>query len=805
MRITIERIRLAVVVAGGLLIAALVVFLTIGRWKAPFDKKDLPKKLGLDIRQEANGFTYAEARAGKATFKISAARFQQLKNDHVKLNGVKIEMFDAKGTSSDRIEGDEFEYDQKAGLARAEGPVEITLVKPESALQAAPRQPGTAPPVLATQLASQAGVIHVKTSGLTFDQKSGVATTSKDVMFSTAKFAGRAVGAAYDSQQGRLVLDHAVHLESQRNGSELTVDARHGEFDRDDSLAHLQSVTTAFGGGEASGEEVTLTFRADGSAERLDVMKGFALKTASEGHIASPAGTLWLDEKNQPVHGRLQDGVTLDAARDGRITHGESATAELDFVRGVLHNARLERGVHIAMDENRGTGRDAVQARRTWSSPAADLVLRAAGHGALELASLHGVGGVTVTSETRRGQGPMQPAQFVADDVTGSFGAQSALQAMTGIGHARMMQTNEAGTWQTTAGDRLDVRFKQETGGNKALANSMGAGQVASAAVVGHVALVQQLAGKPGKAAVAPMQAMAARADYDGDAQRLRLTGSPRVENGELQLTADALDILQGSGDALAHGNVKASWLGGAPAAGGQNRTLALGGNGPVHVVAAEALLHQETGEAAFRGKARLWQDANAIDAPAIRLNRKQQTLAAETANAATPVRVVLVSTRGASGGDRKQVGPSVIRLTGGNLDYAEATRTAVMRGGVVGTVVADTGDATTRSDTVEVAFAGDRANGTKRPADGVNRMTARGHVQIQAQDRRGWGEQLAYTGDTGVYTLTGTAQNPPRMTDPEHGTVSGAALIFDTRDDSVKVDGGGQATTTEAHVPKRP
>jgi lipopolysaccharide export system protein LptA len=81
--------------------------------------------------------------------------------------------------------------------------------------------------------------------------------------------------------------------------------------------------------------------------------------------------------------------------------------------------------------------------------------------------------------------------------------------------------------------------------------------------------------------------------------------------------------------------------------------------------------------------------------------------------------------------------------------------------------------------------------------------MTARGRVTVSSQGRRGTGEQLAYSSETGEYVLTGTAAAPPRMTDPGQGTVTGEALIFHSRDDSVSVEGGERKTTTETTSPK--
>jgi lipopolysaccharide export system protein LptA len=134
-------------------------------------------------------------------------------------------------------------------------------------------------------------------------------------------------------------------------------------------------------------------------------------------------------------------------------------------------------------------------------------------------------------------------------------------------------------------------------------------------------------------------------------------------------------------------------------------------------------------------------------------------------------------------------------------LKYSDAERKAVMHGGVLGAVVAETGTANLSSDQIEITLlsAGKAAQGQAQ----VDRMTARGHVVLTSEGRRGTGEQLVYTAATGEYVLTGTAAAPPRMTDPARGTVTGKALIFRGRDDSVSVEGGGSKTTTQTTAPK--
>src|ERR1035437_3986437 len=138
--------RTLVLVAGALLILALVGFLTVNHWKHRFNLREIPKRLGIDIEQESNGVTYSQARGGHTLFKIHASKVVQLKQGgRALLHDVQIELYGEDGSRVDRIMGDEFEYDQKHGTATAAGPVDITLMRPNVAPAVAPKAiPGRA-------------------------------------------------------------------------------------------------------------------------------------------------------------------------------------------------------------------------------------------------------------------------------------------------------------------------------------------------------------------------------------------------------------------------------------------------------------------------------------------------------------------------------------------------------------------------------------------------------------------------------------------------------------------------------------
>ena len=827
MQFTIERLRTLIVAAGVLLVVALVAFLAVGRIKSHLNIRELPKRLGVDIQQEANGVTYSHALGAHSQFKIHASKAEQLKDGRILLHNVRIELYGQDGDRLDRIEGNEFNYDEKSGTAVAAGPVEITLMRPAVAPAIAPnatpdqivKGKAISKPLASAAETAASGEIHVETSGLSSNWHTGVTTTSQRVIFSLTQGAGSAMGATYDSQQGILILDHDVELTTRRGSATVQIHAAHAEFERDELTCQLRGATAQYRGGRATASEAQLLFREDGSAVRLDATSGFSLATATGGHLAAPTGAMDFNEHNQPRHGHLEGGVLMDSVNADRQIHGASPSAELDFSpQGDLRHAHLERGVEMsseavsnaAANPKTGSAASTVRQSKRWRSSVADVEFRDAGGGKVEPAAIHGSGGVVVTGESQRGNSAPVPSRLAADEVSGEFGAGSELTVMNGTGHASILETTATGAKQTASGDRLEAHFAPGSGAGV----GGQAEQVQSAILSGHVVLVEEPAAKPGAKAEAPMRATAGQAVYEGTGEWLHLIQSPRVEDGAMQVSADKIDVSQQSGNAFAHGNVKATWLdesksgSGRPASGSAGHdSMSLGGQGPAHAVADDVQINKTTDEATFKGHARLWQQANSISAPVIVLERQKKTLDATSTNPAEPVRVVLLTNGGTSSASTagknsagKSSGPSVIRVRGSDLVYSDVERKAVMVGGAMGSVVAETESATSTSNQVELYLlpAGTHSTGGQGQVD---RMKASGHVVISTEGRRGAGEQLTYTGSTGEYVLTGTAATPPRITDPVRGTVTGEALIFHSGDDSVSIEGGGRETRTETTV----
>jgi lipopolysaccharide export system protein LptA len=927
-QITIERLRTLVLIGGGLLVAAIAIFLVGGQWKRHFLTKDLPKRLGIDIQQQADGVNYTQSRKGKTLFKIHAARAVQMKqNGKYLLHDVQIDLYGEDGSRTDTISGGEFEYEPSAGLAHAAGLVEIALMRPGVKPAIAQLKPGGAKsgspsssphtaqseakaipgaPAASNQVTDSE--IHVKTSGLFFDQKTGVATTAERVDFALQQGSGNSIGATYDSAKGHLVLDHAVELHVERSsvhgdGGPVTVHAVHADFERSQDLCQLTQALADYSGGTAQAANALIHFRQDGSVMRLDGSGGVDIKTLKGSHVTAPIGTLDFDEHNHPSHGLLEGGARLEMSQPARQVQGTSPIARLLFDgEGQLSQAHMEQGVLFNTEQQVTTAKGiSAQVKRSWTSKTADVAFspllpggKGAGkpnqlpdhrmsqnhaQGGVEPRTIHGYGGVVITSETSSA-GTVTPSKLSADTVVAELAPGSVLSSLVGTGHAAFEQRTAAGVHQSSNSDQLDVRFVPVTTASDAPAQGnpeakkqaiAGDAQISSIVQIGHVVLVQDPApprpgqsGQTGQAAQSQIRATASRSDYDGESQILHLTGTPRVRDGALDMTANQIDFARNTGDAFAHGDVKASWSeagsqspspAGSGLLGGNGRGgNGLGGNGPVHAIAAEAELHQSTQEVIFRAAdpssksqagnlPRLWQAANSVSAPLITLNRQKQTLTAQADGAAKPVRTVLVSNPAPKsspgtpesgktdpektesqkmGTKSKPDAPSVIRVRSGELHYSEGERLALFHSGSVGSVTMETtatgGVATVVSRDAEVKLlpAGVHANrqnaGSGNESDGapsrtnasVDQLISLGHVTVDWPDRKGTGEKLVYLSEDGTFTLTGTAAAPPRMTDQARGAVTGSALIYHSRDGSVTVEGDGAKTATDTRTTKK-
>ena len=738
-----QRLRRLFAAAAIVLVLVVAVVFIIRKLRIQQAVKEIPQtKLPANIQQATQGFTYSYSEGGRTIFTVHAANAQLLKEGgRSTLSEVNIVVYGRQSNRFDQIYGKDFEYDPNTGDITAHGEVHIDL----QAYGEGPTRPDQAPP------AETKNPIHLRTTGLTFNRKTGIAHTDQTIDFRLPQASGTAHGATYDSKSGVLTLKSTVHVTT-TGAQPANVTAAGGEITKDPRQAVLHTVKLVRAQTTAEANTVTLIFRDDNSIDRL-LASGDVHLTGSDGSsVISPQGELRFDEKNLLRTGALLGGVTMDRGGPSPL-HGTAGRITLAFGG----NNQLQK--ISALDDVHFTQTDHAQTtpqQTEITAAALDFMLS---NNRLQRGNTTGAAQITIT------QTPKAPAKPSTTVVTAgtfefAFDAKSHLRSLHGAPGAKIVSTSPGEPPKTSTSQSLDVAFAP-TGG------------ISSITQQGDFHYVE-----------ADRTATATRARYTTADQMLALTGSPRVADATLATSANELRLNRATGDVSAEGDVKSTYADMKQQPGG----AIFAGSDPVHATGASMLFRRATSVVRFSGGARLWQGANIIEAPTIDFDRNRRVLTA-TGNASKDVSTVFVQT------DKKgQVTP--VNVTGSKLTYNDADRHAHLDG----KVVLRGADATITADHVDLYLL---ARG-QQPASGasqIDRVVAEGGIQITEPTRRATGQRLVFTGSDGKFVLTG---GPPSIFDAEHGTISGDSLTFYSRDDRVVVGSGNSSrTVTQTRVNK--
>jgi lipopolysaccharide export system protein LptA len=840
MRVTIKGLRRWIVGAAVLLLAVVTGFFVYARYRFRHIEKDLPARLGINIQQTGDTVTFSQSAGGHTLFTLKAAKQVQMKSGHVLLHDVDITLYGPPGSArADRIYGDNFDYDQNSQVATSLGEVNIEL----EGMGSAPAANG-----------GESNTIRVRTHGLRFEQKTGDAMTTQPVEFQLPRAAGTAVGANYNSKTGVLVLDSDVKITTSSNGKSAVIDATHATLERNQLLGLLTNATMQYETEDGSADAATLYFRKDGTTERIDAEGHVRMRTDTGATMASQTANILMDAKSEPTEAELGGGVAFASARGNDAMQGTAGEGTLHFAtekgadgktQTALQHAEFRREVHFT-EEVTGMGKDARgRAEKQVDGQKVDVDFGPPGPGGeTEARRAVADGNPVVTMHQMPSRGPATTTRISGDHLVATLGEGNALRQLDGTGHTRIVDEATDGSRDTAQGDALHATFAQEAPAARAGVTPPpaprgkqkhgSAGEprtqtaIDTATEDGHVALTETPAAKPG-ATTQPstISGWAEHAEYHASGQVLHMTGSPRITDGQsMQVAAETIDYHRDTQDAQANGRVRATYTEQpkTQATGAGNAAPAMGGNGPVHVIAERAEMHHASNRNDFYGTerepARMWQGADSLTAPAIEIDRAKNLLKAgadaaalERASAGgdavlppqgasspgTPV--VHANLMSAMGASHQQ---SVARVASETLVYSDEERKADFRGDVS----MEQANETVRCDDGLVFLKPAQSGATKAGAgqgqnSQIDRIVAAGHVMFTQPGRKGEGEKLVYTADDGRYLLTGTPEKRPQLWDSLHGTTTGVALLFNSQDDSVEVNGGKSSAVTDTRAPK--
>ncbi|MFZ0759356.1 MAG: LptA/OstA family protein [Candidatus Sulfotelmatobacter sp.] len=771
--------------------------------------KEIPHKLGFDIKQTATGFQFSKSDGKRTLFTIQASDLKQFRlSGSAELHHVSIILYGRDSSRFDQIYGDDFSYDKKLGDVTAHGEVQIDLEANPTG-ETGPDQ--AAPKVLKNP-------IHLKTRDLVFNQNSGDASTGARVDFSTPQASGWAVGMQYAGKSNVLTLVSQIHV--QLGGPRAaSLFATHGRITREPAEIVLEHPRLVRPGPEGRSETVqaeqaTFFLGRDNSVQRILATGNVNAETA----VAAPDQTrvradesefLLTGKQNRLRTARLTGNVHVERAGSQPV-QGDAGRAILDFVgQNQLTEVHAADGVRLAQNAA-SAGKSASSASTPenfdLAAPAVDFFVAEGRR--LDRAETFGAAKITLypatNSSAAHAQAAGQRTVITAARFDARFAAtadgSSRLASIHGAPDAKIVNLAPGSPDRVSASQTLDATFLPQGG-------------IASIVQQGRVAY------SDGQALDKRTQAWAETALYTPADRILVLSGNPRVSDGGMVTTARIIRINRATDDAFAEGEVKSTYN----ELKEQPNGALLASASPIHVTAASMTEHNSPAVALYRGNARLWQDANVVEAPSIRFDRDRRFLVAQ-GTVAQPVSTVLVqaklvqaklaeprpfpSDKISGGGDQKtRANPeeksrdtSPVAITAARLTYADADRIAHYEGGVVAKGTGFTASAA-RMDVHLLARSKTSTNQLLAGPGQLDRIVARGNVIIQQPGRRAEGQTLVYTAAEDKFVLTG---GPPSIFDAERGKITGVSLTFFRGDDRVLVE--GEASTpvvTQTRVAK--
>src|SRR5690348_11333709 len=270
MPMEISRLRRWIVVSAVLLAVFVAAVYFYARHRVQNALKDVPGRIGVEVQQSANGFSVSRSEQGRTLFKIQANKAVQFREGgRVELHDVTITLYGRDSTRFDQIYGADFIYDPRSGDVSSKGEVEIDLEANPQGLT----KPDQAPP---KELKNP---LHLRTSALAFNQKTGNAFTNEKVEFSLPQARGSSQRASYVAETAVLTLQSAVQIDySGPDPVHLT--AVHGIITKQPRNVLLEAPTLLDSAWKSQAQKATLFLNPDNSIDRM-VASGQVMLTAT--------------------------------------------------------------------------------------------------------------------------------------------------------------------------------------------------------------------------------------------------------------------------------------------------------------------------------------------------------------------------------------------------------------------------------------------------------------------------------------------------------------------------------------------
>jgi len=726
-------------------------------WVAHREKQNAPAPLPQNEEKQFTALHFKKVESDRTIFDLEASKSTDLRGQDISLlEDVKIKVFGKNGDRNDVIHTQSCRYAKTDGSIQCDGKVQFELQSAEDAARAAANPAG------------RPNIIHIDTSGVTFERATGRAQTVQLVKFSFPNGNGDGIGAVYQSEQGQMRLIRDVHIQMQPSAdasskkgialpAQVEMTGSSMEIDKVGHSVQLMGPATAVSSGQqVTAGQFTLLLDAEFRAQTLIGAPG-SLNQQPEvkNHGAKGDSTLRADKLTAHLS---PQGWTSRIEAAGRV-QGSSPSGNLEAESGDMEMwPGLNQAKLLTLRGNvRVNGRD----------PKSGMT-RSLASNAVQLAFAGGKAGVVnrVQHAETLERGEMEwldaaavRSKLAADKLALDFSAQGKPQLLNATGAVQSQR-------------EIPGRPVQIANSATGVAQLSAGGDWSQITLRGNVRLRE-----------ADRNAEAQQAVFARAAQTTVLTGQAMVRDAGSETHAPKITFFQSTGDIEAEGPVRSTDF----ASKGSSLQMS---SVPANLSADHMRANSKTGRAVYTRHARLWQGASVLEAETIELLRPTRIL-----NATGNVRAVFPQAPqpGASPGSAP-----VWHISSGLLTYWDAENRAHLEKDVY----VQSADQKMRAPQLELFFT--RTGADKQGNGGtsqISRAVGTGGVVVEQGDRRGTADRGLYTAAEEKYVLTG---GTPTLFDPVEGTTTGRELTFYRADDTIVVDSGNGLRTLTKHRVQR-
>jgi lipopolysaccharide export system protein LptA len=700
-----------------------------------------PAVLPESVSAQAANWSYekTDPEGGRPVVRVFAKGFRQLADGaRVELEHVTLQMFKKDGKAFDEVKSAKADFDLATGQMFSDGEVEITMGFP-------------------SDNSKNAHLVHIKTSGLRFDSKTGSAVTDREAEFKFDRGEGKSVGARYDPATREL---------------------------------NMQS-------------EVSLTWYGNHpGGKRMQVQGGSLVYKEAESKVVV---TPWARFQRETLS--VEAGNSIVTLVDGAIQHIEAFQArgtdaqpnrEVDFSAQELRMQFNEEGAVKSLTGEKGARLVSTgsASQTTIDSKRVDLEFEAPGDESFLKKALATSGAMVEAKPLPRQDAMLPETRVMRSDVIALYMRDKAEEIdrieTESPGTVEFLPNRPGQKKRFLTGERLYLRYGAR--------NQLRSFRAVTASTRTEP---EPVAGKPSPPALTWSKDLAAEFDeHTGALQKMEQWDDFRYEEGErkakadkatltsaideIMLTgtarfwdptgstsADTIRMNQKTGDFSAVGSVNSTRM---PEQKKRGQPGMLSNDEPVHAKAQRMFSEDQHSKIRYEGDALMWQAANRLQADRILIDRKEGNLVSD-GNVLSQL-LDKSQEKEKKAKEKKSAVFTIVKSP--RMTYSDKERLAHYTGGSVLT-----------RDTTVVTANEIRAFLKQGEESSLDRAVADGAVKIvqtsPLRKRTGVSEHAEYYVNDGLVILSGGA---PELVDSVEGITRGRKLTYFSNNDRLLVEG---------------